>query len=215
MNIVVIDTSVFVAAVRSSEGDSRQVLRLALRREIVPVFGNALFAEYEDLLGRDSMFATGGLSRREGEELLDALASVSRWVSIWFLWRPNLPDPGDDHLIELAVAAGASTIITSNVRDVARGELVFGALSVKTPARYLQERTPMSTLTIRLQDEQHERLRALAKQRGVSLNKLFEEFTARAIAEFDTETRFRARAERGDAAQGLAILDALDRHHDV
>jgi len=73
----------------------------------------------------------------------------------------------------------------------------------------------MSTLTIRLQDEQHERIRALAKQRGVSLNKLFEEFTTRAIAEFDTETRFRARAERGDPEQGLAILDALDRHHDA
>lgn len=142
MDVVVIDTNVFVAAVRSREGASRQVLRLALRREIIPVFGNALFAEYEDLLGRETLFAAGGLSRREGEELLDALASVARWVSIWFLWRPNLPDEGDDHLIELAVAAGASTIITSNVRDVGRGELVFGALSVKTPARYLQERTP-------------------------------------------------------------------------
>jgi len=52
------------------------------------------------------------------------------------------------------------------------------------------------TLTIRLQDEQHERLRALAKQRGVSLDKLFEEFATRAIAEFDTETRFRTRNER-------------------
>ena len=142
MDVVVIDTNVFVAAVRSREGAPRQVLRLALRREIIPVFGNALFAEYEDLLGRETLFAAGGLSRREGEELLDALASVARWVSIWFLWRPNLPDEGDDHLIELAVAAGASTIITSNVRDVGRGELVFGALSVETPARYLQERTP-------------------------------------------------------------------------
>ncbi len=71
----------------------------------------------------------------------------------------------------------------------------------------------MSTLTIRLQDEQHERLRALARHRGVSLNKLFEEFTTRAIAEFDTETRFRVRAERGDPGRGLAILDELDRHH--
>jgi len=58
-----------------------------------------------------------------------------------------------------------------------------------------------------------ERIRALAKQRGVSLNKLYEEFTTRAIAEFDTETRFRARSERGDPAQGLAILDRLDLHH--
>lgn len=69
----------------------------------------------------------------------------------------------------------------------------------------------MSTLTIRLPEDQHERLKALAAQRGVSLNKLFEEFSARAIAEFDTETRFRVRAARGDPKRGLAILDALDR----
>ncbi len=142
MDAVVIDTNVFVAAVRSSDGASRQVLRLALRREIAPVFGNALFAEYEDLLGRDELFAAGDLSRREAEELLDALASVGRWVSIWFLWRPNLSDAADDHLIELAVAAGASTIITWNVRDVGQGELVFEDLAVMTPARFLQERTP-------------------------------------------------------------------------
>lgn len=71
----------------------------------------------------------------------------------------------------------------------------------------------MSTLTIRLPDDQHERLKALAAHRGVSLNKLFEEFSAKAIAEFDTELRFRARAAQGDAAAGLALLDALDRRH--
>jgi plasmid stability protein len=68
----------------------------------------------------------------------------------------------------------------------------------------------MSTLTIRLPDDQHERLRVLASQRGVSLNKLFEEFSTRALTEFDMESRFRIRAARGDRAKGLAILDALD-----
>lgn len=68
----------------------------------------------------------------------------------------------------------------------------------------------MSTLTIRLPDDQHERLRTLASQRGVSLNKLFEEFSTKAIAEFDTESRFRIRAARGNKAKGLAILDDLD-----
>jgi plasmid stability protein len=71
----------------------------------------------------------------------------------------------------------------------------------------------MSTLTIRLPDDQHERLRVLASQRGVSLNKLFEEFSARALTEFDMESRFRVRAARGDKAKGLAILDALDAKH--
>jgi plasmid stability protein len=71
----------------------------------------------------------------------------------------------------------------------------------------------MSTLTIRLPDDQHERLRVLASQRGVSLNKLFEEFSTKALSEFDTENRFRIRAARGDKARGLEILDALDRKH--
>lgn len=73
----------------------------------------------------------------------------------------------------------------------------------------------MSTLTIRLSDDQHERLKTLATQRGLSLNKLFEEFSVKALAEFDTENRFRVRAVRGDRARGLAILDELDRKHET
>ena len=71
----------------------------------------------------------------------------------------------------------------------------------------------MSTLTIRLPDDQHERLKALAAQRGISLNKLFEEFSTKATAEFDSQTRFRLRASRGDRARGIALLDELDRKH--
>ncbi len=73
----------------------------------------------------------------------------------------------------------------------------------------------MSTLTIRLPDDQHERLRTLAQHRGVSMNKLFEEFGTRAIAEFDVELRFRARATQGNVADGLTILDKLDAEHDA
>lgn len=71
----------------------------------------------------------------------------------------------------------------------------------------------MSTLTIRLPDDQHERLKALASSRGTSLNKLFEEFSAKALAEFDAETRFRLRAGRGDRKRGFQILDELDELH--
>jgi predicted transcriptional regulator len=68
----------------------------------------------------------------------------------------------------------------------------------------------MGTMTIRLPDGQHERLKRLAKGRGVSVNKVIEELTTRALTEFDTETRFRARAARGAPAEGLALLDRLD-----
>ena len=70
----------------------------------------------------------------------------------------------------------------------------------------------MATLTIRLPNDQHERLKALAARRGTSLNKLFEEFSTRALAEADAEARFLARAARGDAQAGLALLKKLDEH---
>ncbi|MEX2581562.1 MAG: toxin-antitoxin system HicB family antitoxin [Verrucomicrobiales bacterium] len=69
----------------------------------------------------------------------------------------------------------------------------------------------MSTLTIRLPDEKHARLRQLAKHRGISANKLIEEMATISLAEFDSETRFRALAARGSAEEGLALLDKLDQ----
>jgi predicted transcriptional regulator len=68
----------------------------------------------------------------------------------------------------------------------------------------------MATLTIRLPDDKHARLRQLAQQRRISLNKLMEELATIALAEFDAETRFRAHAARGSAAEGLRLLAKLD-----
>jgi predicted transcriptional regulator len=73
----------------------------------------------------------------------------------------------------------------------------------------------MATLTIRLPDDQHQRLKQLASRRGVSLNKLFEELSTRLLVETDTETRFRLRAARADNQAGLAVLDKLDRHFEA
>ncbi|MEY4565010.1 MAG: hypothetical protein RLZZ618_4287 [Pseudomonadota bacterium] len=70
----------------------------------------------------------------------------------------------------------------------------------------------MSTLTIRLPDTTAERLKTLARSRGLSVNKLIEEMSAQALAVFDAETRFRTLAAQGDAAQALAILNRLDGH---
>jgi predicted transcriptional regulator len=69
----------------------------------------------------------------------------------------------------------------------------------------------MATLTIRLSDDKHERLRQLAERRKISMNKLIDELSTVALAEFDTETRFRARAALGSREEGLALLDLLDR----
>lgn len=68
----------------------------------------------------------------------------------------------------------------------------------------------MSTLTIRLPDDTAERLKSLARSRGLSVNKLIEEMSAQALAAFDAETRFRTLAAQGDTQQALIILDRLD-----
>lgn len=68
----------------------------------------------------------------------------------------------------------------------------------------------MTTLIIRIPDDTAARLRQLAKHRGISLNKLMEEFSTTSLAEFDTETRFRLRAAKASAKRGLAALAKLD-----
>lgn len=134
---VVIDTNVFVAGLRSDGGASRAVLRDALQGKIEPLFGNALWLEYEDLLGRPVW--SDATTHQERLQVLAALARVGRWVTIYYGWRPNLPDEADNHLIELAIAGGAAAIITHNVRDVRRGELLLNGPRVQTPAEYLEE----------------------------------------------------------------------------
>ncbi len=68
----------------------------------------------------------------------------------------------------------------------------------------------MKTLTLRLPDEKHERLRQLAKRKDLSMNKLLDELATAALAEFDAETRFRARSALGSPEKALRLLDRLD-----
>ena len=68
----------------------------------------------------------------------------------------------------------------------------------------------MGTLTIRLPDEKHERLRWLAKRRKISMSQLIEELSTIVLVELDAETRFQAHAARGSRKEGLRLLDKLD-----
>jgi hypothetical protein len=68
----------------------------------------------------------------------------------------------------------------------------------------------MATLTVRIPDDKHLRLKELAESQGVSVNKLIEELSTVALVEFDTHTRFKLMATRGDVAEGLRILDKFN-----
>jgi putative PIN family toxin of toxin-antitoxin system len=133
---IVVDTNVFVSALRSEGGASREVLRRALHGIYQPLFSNALWLEYEDLLGRSIWSEV--TTAEERREVLAALAGIGRWVRIYYLWRPNLPDEADNHLIELAIAGGATAIITHNTRNLLHSQLFWKSLSILTPAQCLE-----------------------------------------------------------------------------
>ncbi len=133
---LVVDTNVFVAGLRSEGGAAREVLRRSLQGRYRPLFGNALWLEYEDVMGRDLWDRSTQVADRQA--VLAAFAQSGRWVVVHYGWRPNLRDEGDNHLIELAVAGNARAIVTHNVRDLRRGELIWPALHVMTPAQCLE-----------------------------------------------------------------------------
>lgn len=135
---IVVDTNVFISAVLSTTGSNRKLIRACLEGKAIPIMGAALFHEYEDLLSRNDLMQQSPISSEERDTLFTAFLSVSEWIRVYFLWRPNLPDKGDDHLIELAVAGGASAIVTNNLSDLRGGELRFPELKILTPNQFLK-----------------------------------------------------------------------------
>ena len=103
--------------------------------------GAALFAELEDVLGRSVLFQNSRISASERSDLFDVFLASCRWTRIYFAWRPNLRDEGDNHLVELAIAGGAGHIVTNNVRDFQNPQLHFKQCVALTPAQFLQEQT--------------------------------------------------------------------------
>jgi putative PIN family toxin of toxin-antitoxin system len=132
---VVLDTSVLVAAFRSRRGASFEILAALGRGEFEIAVSVSLLFEYEGTLLRhlnDSPF-----NRNDLEGLIDYFCDVAIPQTIFFLWRPFLRDPGDDLVLELAVAAGANAIVTHNVKDFQGADRL--GVRVMTPKQFLQE----------------------------------------------------------------------------
>ena len=138
MATLVVDTSVFVSALIGAQGPSREVLRRCLNGEYDPVVSNSLYLEYEEVCKRRRILNSSPLSSGEIRDLLNAFYSVCSWVPIYYLWRPNSLDEGDNFLIELALAGSASHIVTNNVRDLKNTELKFPNLSIVRPEELLR-----------------------------------------------------------------------------
>ena len=135
---VVIDTSVLISALIGARGPNREIIRRCLLGKYNQLISNALFQEYEDVSKREQVLDICPLTQKEILELLHSFYSVCHWVPIYYLWRPNIIDEGDNFLIELALAGNATHIITNNIRDLQNAELKFPNLKISTPETILQ-----------------------------------------------------------------------------
>ncbi len=132
---IILDTNVLYAGLYSSKGASFRILRAIDEGRLRIVLSTALLFEYEDILRRHQEILN--LSNQGIDKILDNLCLLSDHQKIYFLWRPRLPDPKDDLILELAVAAGVKSLVTHNADDF-KGSELFGVKAI-TPKQMLEE----------------------------------------------------------------------------
>lgn len=136
MKIVLLDTNVLVAALTSSRGASYALLQAVASARLRMAASPAVWLEYESVLKRDEIRDLHGFSTGQVDAFLSALAVWVEPVSLHYIWRPQLRDPGDEMVLEAAVNARVDALVTSNVKDFSMAAPHFG-LAVKTPVQAL------------------------------------------------------------------------------
>jgi putative PIN family toxin of toxin-antitoxin system len=131
---VVIDTNVIVAGLRSRNGSAFRLLTLVGSEQFGIHLSVPLVLEYEEVLLRE--LPNLSVDAADVQTLIDFHCSIATHHQIFFLWRPYLPDPKDDMVLELAVTAGCDSVVTYNIRDFA-GIGQFG-ISAITPVQFLE-----------------------------------------------------------------------------
>jgi putative PIN family toxin of toxin-antitoxin system len=125
----VLDTDVFVAALRSDRGASRQLLFAALDRRVMVLASVPLMLEYKAVLTRPGHLERIGVTAKEINMVLDAFAAVAEPIALRFLWRPQLKDADDEMVLETAANGGANCLATFNLRHLAPAALTFGIIA--------------------------------------------------------------------------------------
>jgi len=132
---IVLDTNVLYSGLYTSEGASYKILKRIYEGKIIPVISTPLVFEYEEVLKRNKSILN--LSDQEIDKFLDNICDIGESQKIYFLWRPYLSDPKDDHILELAVASKTNCIITYNIKDF-KGSENFG-VRIIPPIKLLEE----------------------------------------------------------------------------
>ena len=133
--LVVIDTNVVLSALQSKNGKSFGLISKIGSGLFDFAISVPLILEYEAIL--KNHLDRNIFSDSDIEDFIDYICSVGIKTKIFYLWRPYLRDPFDDHVLELAINAGAETIITFNKKDFLKAESL--GMKIQTPKEFLEE----------------------------------------------------------------------------
>jgi putative PIN family toxin of toxin-antitoxin system len=131
---IVLDTSVLVSGLRSTQGASYKFLTILNDSRWQVNVSVGLVLEYEAVLKRN--LSQIPLTSDQIDRVLNDICSFANHRSISYQWRPISPDPDDDFIIDLAVASQSDFIITYNQKDL-EPAAQFG-IQVVTPKQFLQ-----------------------------------------------------------------------------
>ena len=132
---IVLDTCVLVSAARSSKGASFSLVSSLPDPRFQICLSVALYAEWQSVLSRPEHLPPGA-NAEMALGFTRYLASIAHLQDVHFLWRPFLRDPDDDMVLECAIASGANTIVTHNLKDFVRARSL--GVQAKTPGQFLK-----------------------------------------------------------------------------
>jgi len=137
----VLDTNILIAGLRSRTGASRRLLFWLYEGRYEAIVSIAMMLEYAAVLTRPENLNAFNLTLQEAERFLDSMCHLIIPVTPFFLWRPQLRDPADEHVLEAAANGGVNAIITFNIRHFRIAAARFG-IDVIRPGEAIRRIVP-------------------------------------------------------------------------
>lgn len=134
--IVVIDTNVIFQGLDTDMGASFKILELLKSRKLNLALSYKVITEYEDVLKRQSTLDRIRLTIDDIDKVLTFIAYIALPYEPTYLFRPNLRDENDNMFVELAFISNAEYLITNNVRDFRKADLLFDNFEIVTPGEF-------------------------------------------------------------------------------
>ncbi len=134
--IVTLDTNVILAALLSRNGASNRILKLGIQEQLNIAVTTSVLLEYDDALKRAEILKKLNRTVLDIEDILDLITLTANKHSIYYRMRPNLFDDNDDLFVECAFTINSEYLITSNLKDFKRSELISYPFKVVTPGEF-------------------------------------------------------------------------------